>query len=78
MKHYQRICQVIRDKPRGFFLLPISVLALCAELYAASLAALDGTRPPSFAAIAKKNHARGGQYFDDIAAFAALRVQRPH
>ena len=28
MKHYQRICQVIRDKHRGFFLLPIG--ARCA------------------------------------------------
>ncbi len=54
MKHYERICRVIRDKRRGFFLLPISMFALSAELYGASLAALDGSRPPSFAAIAKK------------------------
>ena len=38
----------------GFYLLPVSMLALSAELYGAGLAALDGSRPPSFAAIAKK------------------------
>jgi len=54
MRHYERIWQTIRDKRIGFFLLPISMFALSAELYGASLAALDGSRPPSFAAIAKK------------------------
>ena len=54
MKHYQRMWQVIGDRRRGFYLLPISMLLLSAELYGASLAALDGNRPPSFAAIAKK------------------------
>jgi serine protease Do len=54
MKHYGRIRRVIGNKRRGFLLLPISMLALSAPLHAASLAALDGNRPPSFAAIAKK------------------------
>jgi serine protease Do len=54
MKHYRRIWQIILSTRMGFYLLPVSMLALSAELYGAGLAALDGSRPPSFAAIAKK------------------------
>ncbi|MBM2804209.1 MAG: Periplasmic serine endoprotease DegP-like, partial [Deltaproteobacteria bacterium] len=54
MKYDERIWQVIRDARLGLLLVPISMFALPAELYAASSAALDASRPPSFAAIAKK------------------------
>jgi len=54
MQYDERICQVIRDARLGFLLVLFSMFALTAELDAASSAALDGSRPPSFAAIAKK------------------------
>ena len=54
MQHDERICQVIRDARLGFLLVLISMFALTAELFGASSAALDASRPPSFAAIAKK------------------------
>jgi len=54
MQYDERICQVIRDARLGFLLVLFSMFALTAELDAASTAALDGSRPPSFAAIAKK------------------------
>ena len=54
MQYDERICQVIRDARLGFLLVLFSMFALTLELDAASSAALDGSRPPSFAAIAKK------------------------
>jgi serine protease Do len=54
MKYDERIWQVIRDARLGFLLVLISMFALPAELDAASSAAFDASRPPSFAAIAKK------------------------
>lgn len=54
MKHDERIWQVIAGLRLGFILAVLSMLALGVEVDAASVGALDASRPPSFAAIAKK------------------------